>query len=292
MHTVSVGIAAYNEERNIRRCIEAILGQQPGDYELVELIVISSGSTDGTNDIVESIAEIDPRVKLLKQDRREGKASALNLFMKNASGDILVQVNADAVISPDAISKLIKPFDDPNVGAVAGHVVPVNDTKDFFGFAVNLVYNLHHAVSSVSPKACEFVAYRNLHMEMPNYVNTDEDWLANSVLSHGYKLAYGSDAIVHVRGPSNLYDFLNQRIRINIGENYMKRRFDYLPPTKNTALVFNSLLIVIREERPNPLKLMSAIMLEAISRGYAKLYVMLGFKDHNMWKMIESTKEV
>ena len=291
MLKVSVGIAAYNEERNIRRCIDAVLGQDMGENELLEVIVVSSGSTDGTDDLVRSMMDEDPRIKLFTQEKREGKASASNLYMSEADGDILVQVNADAVLAPDALRHLMEPFQLDKVGAVAGRLVPVNDDRDFFGFAVNLVYYLHHAVSSVTPKMCELNAFRNLRMAMPESTNTDEDWLAKEVMRRGYVLAYAPKAINNIKGPSNLRDFLHQRIRINIGENYMKKNYDYVPPTKENDLVFNSFLDFIRDERPDPFRLIGAVSLEAMSRGYARAYTTIGLKDHNVWKVIESTRE-
>lgn len=291
MFRISVGVPAYNEEANIKRSLESILAQDTAGHELLEVIVVSSGSTDSTDDIVRSMAEHEPRIRLLVQVSREGKASANNLFMGSARGDVLIQLNADAFISPGAFRHLLEPLYDPEVGAVTGRLAPVNQRGGFFAFTARLMFHLHHGVSAKTPKMTELFAIRNLGLQMPRDVNTDEDWLAYTFYSRGYRIVYAPDAVTNLKGADNIRDFLNQRVRVNIGENYMKRRFDYRPPTKDKGLVFNSLLEFIREERPNPVFLFGSMMLEAMARAYSKAYVALGFKDQAVWKVIDSTKK-
>src|SRR2546423_10240164 len=77
----SVGIMAYNEAANIATAIETILHQHLTTAHLAELIVVVSGCTDETIPIVAAIARDDARLRLLVQERREGKAAAINLFL-------------------------------------------------------------------------------------------------------------------------------------------------------------------------------------------------------------------
>ena len=81
----SVGIMAHNEEANIGRTIHAVLEQQGPSVRIEEVIVVASGCTDRTVPIVAEIALQEPRVRLCVQEKREGKASAINLFLKQAS---------------------------------------------------------------------------------------------------------------------------------------------------------------------------------------------------------------
>src|SRR5260370_37100428 len=84
----SIGIMAYNEEANIARTIYAVLAQQGPSIRIQEVIVVASGCTDNTVPIVTEITEKEPRVHLFPQEKREGKASAINLFLKKATGDV------------------------------------------------------------------------------------------------------------------------------------------------------------------------------------------------------------
>ena len=81
--TCSVGIMAYNEERNIASSINAVLAQEMTSGEIAELIVVASGCSDRTTDIVVSLARDEPRLHLVVEEQRAGKASAINEFIAN-----------------------------------------------------------------------------------------------------------------------------------------------------------------------------------------------------------------
>ena len=91
----SVGIMAHNEEANIGRSIHAALEQQSPVVRIEEVIVVASGCTDRTVPIVAEIALQEPRVRLCIQEKREGKASAINLFLKQAISPVVVLLGAD-----------------------------------------------------------------------------------------------------------------------------------------------------------------------------------------------------
>src|SRR6266705_4092241 len=90
----SVGIMAYNEEANIERTIRAVLAQQGPSMRVEEVIVVASGCTDRTVPIVAEVASQEPRVRLCIQEKREGKASAINLFLKQATSQIVILIGA------------------------------------------------------------------------------------------------------------------------------------------------------------------------------------------------------
>ena len=98
--TCSIGIMGYNEEANIGPLLESILSQRTAVAAITEIIVIASGCTDGTEAIVKSFAMRDPRIRLLVQARREGKASAINYFLSEAKEKILLVSSADIIACP------------------------------------------------------------------------------------------------------------------------------------------------------------------------------------------------
>ena len=85
MIKASVGVMAYNEEQNISKLLEALTTQRLDNVEIGEIFVVSSGSTDRTDDIVRDWADRDARVTLIRQESRRGKASAINLFLEAAA---------------------------------------------------------------------------------------------------------------------------------------------------------------------------------------------------------------
>src|SRR5437016_5428438 len=129
----SIGIMAYNEEANIAHTIRAVLEQTGPSIRIEEIIVVASGCTDRTVPIVAEIALQEPRVRLCVQEKREGKASAINLFLKQASSTVVILIGADIIPETSAIENLCAPFKDPTIGMVGGRPVPVNDPSTFMG---------------------------------------------------------------------------------------------------------------------------------------------------------------
>lgn len=117
--SVSVLIPAYNEADCIGATIDNKLAQ---DYpaERLEILVISDASEDGTDAIVTGYAARG--VKLLRREKREGKAAALNEAVSRATGEIMVFSDANSTFAPDAISRLMENFADPRVGYVTGNL--------------------------------------------------------------------------------------------------------------------------------------------------------------------------
>ena len=120
---VTIVISAYNEAG----CIEATLRNKLAlDYpdDLCEIIVVSDGSDDGTDEIVARIAAAAPdRVRLLRQEPRAGKTNALNAAASIARGEILVFSDANSLYAPDALRRLVEPFADPAVGYATGRML-------------------------------------------------------------------------------------------------------------------------------------------------------------------------
>jgi glycosyltransferase involved in cell wall biosynthesis len=105
---VSIIIPAHNEERHIEKCIESLLAQ---DYQDIEIIVVDNGSKDNTPKIVENyVKSYGEKVRLLRLERNLGIGGGRNVGAFNASGDILVLVDADMVFPSDYIRKLVSPI--------------------------------------------------------------------------------------------------------------------------------------------------------------------------------------
>jgi len=103
----SVGITAYNEEANIGQLLQAMLDQRLYGVEISEIIVVASGCEDRTMDIAQEYMAKDPRVKLIVQECREGKTSAVNLFLQHARENICVLESGDTLPGEDSIDNWI-----------------------------------------------------------------------------------------------------------------------------------------------------------------------------------------
>lgn len=118
--SVTVLTAARNEAAHIAETVRNKLAQRYPPEKL-EVIVISDGSTDGTDERVRAIG--DPRVRLLRQEPRAGKTAALNLAVPQARGEVLAFADANSLWAPDALARLVEPLADPAVGYVTGRMV-------------------------------------------------------------------------------------------------------------------------------------------------------------------------
>jgi len=115
--SVSVLIAARNEEKDIGwKVTETLEWDYPSDR--LEVLVASDASDDHTDDIVQAIK--DPRVTLIRMERRGGKGRALNRLVQHARGDLLFFTDANAHIEPDCLRRMVRHLGDPRVGLVTG----------------------------------------------------------------------------------------------------------------------------------------------------------------------------
>jgi biofilm PGA synthesis N-glycosyltransferase PgaC len=292
MPTVSAAVCAFNEGRNIGACLESLIQQELKGFDLLEIIAISSGSTDNTDEVISSYEAKDRRVKLVRQEKREGKNSAINLFISMAKGDILVLVNADNRLERGALQALLEPFEDEEVGVTGGHPVPVNSKETVVGFAVNMLWDMHHRVAVVYPKVGELMAFRRLDKRLPTTTQSDEDIIRFELEEKGLSTVYVPGAIVFNKGPEHLEDFIRQRTRVNIGERYMKRIFDYKVPTWDSHLLYQAYISFLRDNRRAVGKALIAMALEAYARAYATVYVALDKGDKAVWQQVSSTKDL
>src|SRR5436309_3710079 len=238
----SVGIMAYNEEANIGRTIRSVLEQQGLSTRIMEVIVVASGCTDRTVPIVAEIALQEPRVRLCIQEKREGKASAINLFLKQAISSIVVLIGADVLPDASALEYLCAPFKDPKIGMVGGRPVPVNNPATFMGHTVHLLWRLHDHLARTQPKLGEVIAFRNVISGIPIESPVDEISIQALISQLGYELIYEPACIVYNKGPLTIRDFLKQRRRIHAGHLQTRDRQNYEASTMKINPIFLQLM--------------------------------------------------
>lgn len=290
----SVGIMAYNEEPNIERTVRAVLEQRGPSMSIKEIIVVASGCTDRTVPIVADLALAQPRVRLCVQEQREGKASAINLFLKQASSEVVILIGADIIPETGAFEKLCAPFHDPLIGMVGGRPVPVNDPSTFMGHTVHLLWRLHDRVARVTPKLGEVIAFRNVISGIPTNSAVDEISIQALISQLGYQLLYKPDSVVYNKGPVNLKDYLKQRRRIYAGHLKVLKQQQYEASTMKVSPILRQ-LIACREftmsSFQQTLWTLGAVMLEAYARLLGH-YDYWRKRDHFIWQRVDSTKNL
>jgi glycosyltransferase involved in cell wall biosynthesis len=288
--SASIGVMAYNEEKIIGKCLDRLLEQKLQSGSISEIVVVSSGSTDNTNKIVSEYAEKDPRIKLLMQEARLGKASAINEYLRVARGDIIILESADTITQTDTVEELIKPFKDRKIGMTGAHPVPVNDENGFIGFCVHKLWQLHHQMALQNPKCGEMVAFRNLITKIPNYTAVDEAAIEGILLREGFRLAYAEKALINNKGPENFRDFVKQRRRIASGHRHLYAAMQHEVSTQNPSRI---LKYVLKYQKWSPKEILYMFFLVVIE-GYARTMGMIDYylKDKNpfIWDISKSTK--
>ena len=290
---VTIGICAYNEEQNIERSIRSIYDQNTRDITIKEIIVVSSGSTDGTDAIVEKLAKEYDNITLIKQKKREGKNSAINCYLDSKTCNIVVMLNADNIFgNENSLYNLVSPFHDDKIGMVGGHPIPTNDMKDKVGFSTHVLWTMHHHLALIYPKIGELVAFRDIGTRLPLDQQSDEDIIRMNLENAGYECVYAEDAIVLNRGPETRDDFLKQRIRVNIGEVNMKQKFDYDIPSWNKKYLLKAVRGTVKDLGFHPFKFLYALRLEMKARRIAEKHIKTGKSDMNIWDQVTTTKKL
>jgi poly-beta-1,6-N-acetyl-D-glucosamine synthase len=288
----SVGVMAYNEEANIAHALDSILRQEPTGKQIREVIVVASGCQDRTAEIVAEIASREPRVRLIEQERREGKASAINLFIGEAKCPVLVMVSADLVVEDGTFDFLLRHFEDPAVGMVGGHPIPVNGRGTFLGHAVHLQWRLHDRIARHSPKLGEMVAFRNVVPSIPLDTAVDELSIQALITQLGFRLVYEPRAVVYNRGPATVRDFLRQRRRIYAGHLRIRDQQAYSAPTMSAWRAGRALLGSGSFSSPRAaMWSFGTVGLEVSARALGRYDIVRGHRSHHVWEMCDTTKQ-
>ena len=216
--TISLIIAAYNEEKVIAQKIENCLAL---DYpkDKLEIIVASDGSTDNTNEIVTRYQT--QGVKLVALETNRGKSAAQNQAVVEAKSDIVIFTDADVMLHPSAVSKIIKNFADEKVGCVIGKITYLNigDTSISEGEGIYWKYEqfLRYKESVIGnfTMGNGFMAIRS-ELFKPLNPHVGEDFvLPIRTAMSGYRVVYEPEAISEtVLHQNKARDMFSTRVRV------------------------------------------------------------------------------
>jgi len=288
----SIGVMAHNEEANIGRLLEALLDQKLQTVEISEIIVVASGCTDRTVEIVHEFCQRDPKVKLLVQERREGKTSAINLFLKQAKENIVVIESGDTLPRHDTIEHLVKPFADPLVGMTGAQKVPVNASDQFIGFLSHLRLRMEHQLCLDLPRLGELIAFRKVFEAIPADVAMDEAFVEAFVIQRGQRVYYAPQAVVFNMGPLTVADFIRQRRRNYAGHLHLKHKYAYKVSSLNNKHVLWLAAAEVGKAARMIVWIGWAGGLELISRGLGAYDYYVRGRKHVVWDMAWSTKKL
>jgi cellulose synthase/poly-beta-1,6-N-acetylglucosamine synthase-like glycosyltransferase len=219
------------------------------NYPCYEVIVIDDGSSDNT--FKEASKYSEKGVKVIRQ-KNSGKPGAVNTGIKNASGEVVITVDADSKLHPDALTWICRRFSsNPRLGAVAGNVKidrPTGLLKTLQSLEYTMSINLGRKSQSmlhcvmIVPGA--IAALKTRVLQEVGYFPTDtfaEDFdITMKILKAGYHVEYESRAIAFTQAPETVEDFLKQRRRWYRGMTQVLSKYQgmYFNPKYGTAGIF------------------------------------------------------
>ncbi len=220
--TMTVVIPAYNEGAMVEQSIESVAAAHY-PRERLEILVVDDGSTDDTWTYIQRAAARHPGlVSAVRLERNQGKRAALATGFRVARGSILVTIDSDSVIEPDALLAMAGPFRDPRVGAVAGKVAAFNRDQGFIPRMLHvrfaLSFDFQRSVQSTyrTVYCCPgaLAGYRasvvrdvlepwlDQHFLGVPCTYGEDRALTNAILEHGFDTVYQGTAVVHTLVPT------------------------------------------------------------------------------------------
>ena len=313
--TMSVIIPVRNEEEHIARTIRQLM---ECDYprDRLRVIAVDDCSTDRTLAVMKESQRTYPDLVVLGLSKQAGKRHALATGTGLANGDVIVFIDSDSFVKPDALRNLVNRFSDPRVAAITGHCEVENiwtnlltrmQTVRYF-IAFRVMKAAESVFDSVTCLSGPIAAYRRevLQSVMPEWLNQmfmgrpatfgDDRSLTNSLLRRGYKVVYEEKACVTTIVPETHRAFLLQQMRwkrswfreMLIASSFMWRRqplmavsfyLGFILPLLGPAIVLRALIYVPLVQRTSPLMYILGITL--MSALMSSTYLL--FKRSRIW---------
>ncbi len=230
---VSIIVPAYNEEVNAVKSVNKLL---LGEYPDFDIIFVDDGSKDATYQRVSDVFKDHPRVKVFTK-LNGGKASALNFGIAQTRAEIVLCIDADTHLLPNALGLLVKHFADEKVGAVAGNVKVGNEVNMLTKWqsieyitSQNFDRNAFAYINAITVVPGAIGAFRKAAIQDAGGFTSDtfaEDCdLTIRILRAGYTIKNENKAIALTEAPETLKMFLKQRFRWTFGimQSFWKNR--------------------------------------------------------------------
>jgi peptidoglycan-N-acetylglucosamine deacetylase len=221
---VTVLIPAHNEETVIVQTVNSVLASDLPD---LRVIVVNDGSVDRTGELLDTHFAREPRVRIIHQVN-QGKSAALSHAMLEAHTEVVVTIDADTEIEPDAISKLLRHFSDPELGAMAGNVKVGNRSRFLTRWQAleyitsqNMEKRAFDLLNCITVVPGALGAWRREAIEAAGGITADtvaEDAdLTIAIRRLGWRIGYDAEAIAWTEAPETAGQLIRQRFRWTFG---------------------------------------------------------------------------
>jgi cellulose synthase/poly-beta-1,6-N-acetylglucosamine synthase-like glycosyltransferase len=240
---VSFLIPAHNEQQVLA---DKLANLREVDYprDKLQVVFVSDGSTDRTNEILEGAT--DPNFETLVLLRRGGKSAALNHAVGRAQHNILVFSDASTLFAPDAVQKLVRHFVDSSVGAVCGalrfHASVESQQTEGVYWKYESMLRLMEARMGITLTASGaiYAIRRNAFIPLSPNVVLDDFIIPMNVRKCGYRVLYDPEAVATEIAPNTVAGEFARRVRLAMGSFRSFWDLTRVPLDISTRLAFYS----------------------------------------------------
>jgi len=241
--SISVVIAAFNEEACIQQKLDNI-AQTVYPKEKTQIIIVSDGSTDRTNEILSGSSLAGLEVVLLQE--RKGKPNALNVGIERATGEVLVLSDAATLFSPDAIAKMARHYGDAQVGAVCGSLRFENTSESqgtegvYWKYETMLRLMEARWGATLTASGAIYSLRRTCFRTLPEGTMIEDFLIPMAARTQGFKIVYDPEVIGTDQAASTVAGEFTRRVRLAVGSFRTLGQFLRLRLDAATAFAFIS----------------------------------------------------
>ena len=226
---ISIIITSFNEP-NLERAIKSVLVQKI-NYKY-EIIVVAPDKE------AEKLTK-KYKIKYFK-DSGNGKSHALNLLLKKIKSEILILTDGDVFLGNNSINEILGLFKDSLTGVATGRPMPEETRENKYGYFANLLFNGAHKIRKKLFNEKKFLECSGYLFAFRNNIvkNFPSDVAEDTIIPYlfwkeGYKVGYAEKALVYVKNPSNIKDWIKQKKRTAKSHETLKKYYPNFPRIKS-----------------------------------------------------------